>query len=586
MPPMASSIPSAKRRKVTSRVKSGCRTCKIRRVKCDEQKPSCSQCVQSGRACEGYGIWEVSPSIRPPTPNQRLLSLIYPPRTLPNLDLDEKLYLHRFRNQLAEKLALPFGCHFWTSLVLQLSLSEPAVLHASIALASAYEANVPSHSRATFLRNAPATSFLLRQYNRAIRALTSSVSSSSVSSDDTASLRVAVVSCVLFICLEIFRGNLNAMQAHFGSGVKLLCQLQRRQPQLPPTSGTVLVAQDPECLDDHLVDVFTRINLQFIMLGYSAQQKGTFVSPFQYGRRFHIPRQFRSGREARQYSNTILLAVIYLIKDIEATTLTTGTHPPPPSLAAFEKQKALQVALAEWIDAYEHSVEFLVSTSPQEDIGLLMLRIYADVCTILVATCFSIKETAYDAHIFVFESIMKRYRDSISEKRNPAHSSKNKDSAGSSPCEPRFTLDIGFFPPLYFTALKCRNQTVRHEALSILRKFRSLEGPWTGSMLARVAGHVVNLEEQHFVKALLPAGTSKPTTTPTAAVTPGLSPQVVLPEFCRFHCVEWHLPSGCDGNSNCAFLTLRRFRHELGKVGDWCITQCTVDLSLGFEDKE
>ncbi|KAL2807765.1 hypothetical protein BJX63DRAFT_60948 [Aspergillus granulosus] len=36
------------------KVRTGCITCKIRRVKCDEGKPSCSRCVSTGRKCDGY----------------------------------------------------------------------------------------------------------------------------------------------------------------------------------------------------------------------------------------------------------------------------------------------------------------------------------------------------------------------------------------------------------------------------------------------------------------------------------------------------------------------------------------------------
>ncbi|PSR90292.1 hypothetical protein BD289DRAFT_221329 [Coniella lustricola] len=36
------------------RAKTGCITCKIRRVKCDETRPSCNRCTQSKRVCDGY----------------------------------------------------------------------------------------------------------------------------------------------------------------------------------------------------------------------------------------------------------------------------------------------------------------------------------------------------------------------------------------------------------------------------------------------------------------------------------------------------------------------------------------------------
>lgn len=35
---------------------SGCRTCRKRKVKCDERRPSCRRCQQSKRECEGYAV--------------------------------------------------------------------------------------------------------------------------------------------------------------------------------------------------------------------------------------------------------------------------------------------------------------------------------------------------------------------------------------------------------------------------------------------------------------------------------------------------------------------------------------------------
>ncbi|KAH7141829.1 hypothetical protein EDB81DRAFT_899148 [Dactylonectria macrodidyma] len=34
----------------------GCWTCRDRRVKCDERRPKCHRCLQSGRHCQGYGV--------------------------------------------------------------------------------------------------------------------------------------------------------------------------------------------------------------------------------------------------------------------------------------------------------------------------------------------------------------------------------------------------------------------------------------------------------------------------------------------------------------------------------------------------
>ncbi|KAL4923310.1 Zn(II)2Cys6 transcription factor [Aspergillus undulatus] len=516
------------KRKKTPHVKSGCRTCKIRRVKCDEQRPSCAKCISSGRKCDGYGIWS-TPPVRPPTQQ-----LAYPPRTLPSFSPVEKQYLDRYRNLLTAKLAQPFGSYFWSSMVLQLSLSETAVLHAAIALTFTHELFM---QRRSF--NEP---FLLQQYNRAIKALTSS----------TVSLRVAIVSCVLFLCIEILRGDPNAMQIHFDSGTRLLRQLQRGNRDC-----LVLVKHNPEAFDDHLVDVFAKLNLQFLMLGHASQQKEAFVPSFHYKDHLQLLPRFPSVREVQQSINPVLLSVIYLMKEREQQTLYTDRHPPRPSAAQLQKQKVLQCALSDWVASYERSITALcTSISWTERFGLLLLRVYADVSTILLATCFSIKETAYDCHLSLFDSIVNRYQ--------TFHEDEYLPEANNCPAHPFFTTDTCLFPPLYFTALKCRNQGIRQKAISLLEEYHHLEGPWTGPMVAAVAKHVVSLEEKDFKEALQSS---------TDQSDPGTG--IVLPEFCRIHCVECKP----DGDSKTSALTLRRFRHELGEAGGWAIIKSTIALT-------
>lgn len=41
-------------RRQTSRSSTGCATCKIRRIKCDESRPVCTRCTSTGRKCDGY----------------------------------------------------------------------------------------------------------------------------------------------------------------------------------------------------------------------------------------------------------------------------------------------------------------------------------------------------------------------------------------------------------------------------------------------------------------------------------------------------------------------------------------------------
>ncbi|KAJ0417554.1 hypothetical protein BJY00DRAFT_200825 [Aspergillus carlsbadensis] len=568
-----------KRRKQTTRVRSGCRTCKIRRVKCDEQRPSCVKCVSSGRTCDGYGIWSQPPEI-PSRSKPQALSVLYPPQAVPGLDREEQGHLHRFRHMVAGRLAEPFGSFFWNSLVLQMSHSEPAVLHASIALTSAYELFLPSRENQALGNSASDGFFLLRQYNRAIRALTSNIRSES-----PISLRTAAVSSILFICLEILRGNLNAMQAHFNSGVKLLTQLQNLQDRSRKPREIVLVKDDPLAYDDHLVTVFTQLNLQFLTLGNSSQRKETFISSFSYCRRIHIPPVFQTGDEARRSFTSIVVAVTHLCKEFEQTAHLSGVHIPALSASELERQQALRVAMSEWVASYERSIIPLsLSISPQQRTGLTMLRIYADMFTIIIGTCLTIKETAYDVYLTVFESLIRSYDDL------PAQGPTSQSASAPEVCKPDpcFTIDTGFFPPLYFTALKCRNHIVRRKALALLQQYPTMEGPWTGPMVARVAGYVVDLEEKNFSKVLRSSSTDSSSSDPTLEIedkslrpqASQATPDVVLPEFCRIHCVECKLPNRHEKESNVAKLKLRRFQHELGKQADWSITSVDIDISV------
>ncbi|KAL3457269.1 hypothetical protein BJX64DRAFT_20791 [Aspergillus heterothallicus] len=570
MAPDPTSNPLTRRHRGISRVRSGCRTCKIRRVKCDEQRPSCAKCVGSGRSCDGYGIWD-QPVAKP---RMQTWSVSYPPQSLPGLDQQEKSHLDRFRHLVSGRLSEPFGSYFWNSLVLQMALSEPAVVHASIALTSAYELFLSG-----FGSNAAAAAstmpFLLRQYNRAIRALTTKVES-----NDSLSLRTAAVSSVLFICLETLRGDPTATHTHFRSGVKILTQLQRIQDRSSVRKELVLVPDDPQIYDDHLATVFSQLNLQFMMLGNSSQQKETFVSPIYYNRRIHIPPYFRTGDEARRSFTSILVAITYLCKEFERNSMTSDIHLPEPSTTESERQRALQTAVQEWIASYDRSIgSLLPSASQPQQIGFTMLRIYAHAGTIILGTCLSIKETAYDPYLSDFEAIVRRYEDLQVQATLPLTSS------GRRVCETNscFTIDTGFFPPLYFVALKCRNHAVRRKALALLQQYPSMEGPWTGPMLARVAGRVADLEEKDFVKALQSlsdAGSSPTLSSDTDDSQPSSTTTgVVLPEFCRIHCVECKLPSRYNPNPDTAVLTLRRFRHELGRSGGWIIDTAEVDLS-------
>ncbi|KIN02156.1 hypothetical protein OIDMADRAFT_121466, partial [Oidiodendron maius Zn] len=133
------------------RCRTGCATCRIRRVKCDEGKPWCNKCTSTGRKCEGY---PPPPSLKakakPRTPpgssipesqqtetTQRSITLS--PNLTPIGTSFERRAVSYFRNRTAQALSGYFNCNTWNTLVLYLSIAELSVWHAVVGLSTLHE---------------------------------------------------------------------------------------------------------------------------------------------------------------------------------------------------------------------------------------------------------------------------------------------------------------------------------------------------------------------------------------------------------------------------------------------------------------
>ncbi|KID99250.1 C6 zinc finger domain protein, partial [Metarhizium majus ARSEF 297] len=123
-------------RKGVPKVRTGCLTCKKRKVKCDETRPACNRCTSTGRTCDGY---------MPPPPGcmswDRLLSAPVPasPSPCPEADDLELRGLAFYQQIVAPALCGPLDSSFWTKLVAQMVHAEPATRHAVLAISWLYE---------------------------------------------------------------------------------------------------------------------------------------------------------------------------------------------------------------------------------------------------------------------------------------------------------------------------------------------------------------------------------------------------------------------------------------------------------------
>lgn len=145
----------------SARSTNGCQTCKQRRIKCDEKRPTCQRCLTSLRACQ-YA------QDRHAVPGERIV--IYRVQrevsTTPNLLRSEKRALHYYRCQAALQMTAPFQSDLWRECIYQLADRHDFVMSAIVSLSTMHEAYQETAAPNGLLQ-AEAT----RHYNKAIKAI-------------------------------------------------------------------------------------------------------------------------------------------------------------------------------------------------------------------------------------------------------------------------------------------------------------------------------------------------------------------------------------------------------------------------------
>ncbi|KAM3463945.1 hypothetical protein NHJ6243_002907 [Beauveria neobassiana] len=147
------------RKRFAPRTRTGCLTCRARRVKCDEARPACQRCISSWRPCQGYRLPAAPPSLAADTRLQ-------PTPVVPTAA--EHVLGRYFLAEISAFATDEFNTTFWRRDVPQVARAVPAVWHATNALAGAAWARSP---RAGLEPNAAALVDRegARQYSAAVR---------------------------------------------------------------------------------------------------------------------------------------------------------------------------------------------------------------------------------------------------------------------------------------------------------------------------------------------------------------------------------------------------------------------------------
>ncbi|KAH7357410.1 hypothetical protein BKA66DRAFT_574409 [Pyrenochaeta sp. MPI-SDFR-AT-0127] len=220
---MAANLVARKRNiERSSKVKTGCATCRIRKVKCDENKPVCRKCVDTGRTCDGYDSLFRSFNCQAikSRPGARLQPNLPTFTCITSRDI--KLLGRYFSTKTIFDVEL--GCEDEARQVLQASLTEPPIRYAVFSLKALREhletsGHVPLRAS---LRSA-SYGYGVQQYCMAMKGLASNLSCLG-----SKGLKSALLCCQIFISIEQVQGNYAAMAQHIIQGLSIMRQYRAR----------------------------------------------------------------------------------------------------------------------------------------------------------------------------------------------------------------------------------------------------------------------------------------------------------------------------------------------------------------------
>ncbi|KAI0155134.1 hypothetical protein GGR57DRAFT_88671 [Xylariaceae sp. FL1272] len=508
---MKTGVPRKESRRPKTRSKAGCNTCRIRKVKCDEGFPACNRCASSGRSCDGYGIWgggvQSSNLNKPPGGNPSRAVVAIPQFTRPSSLVGSTLemeYFDWFQHRTLAKIPGTAGAsdHFWSTLLLQACFHERAIFNAVLALSSVH--------RNGCLRNATegpqdtqsgkGELFALDHYLRAIADL-----QPCFFAKDRASFRVTLITCVIFFASDCLRGHFVTAQNHLRSGLKLLKDMQLAFDGSPASKpdGLLLLEVNHDPSDLWTTEMFSRLYVQAEVLHPAFDPQ-------------HIPlpvpdlnpelTRFTSLRVAWLEINRLFCRVFALSNQARYNARNPGPSCAPGALEAT--QQVLLADLDRWSTIYEASRQTLGKRTIGQRKIILVLSMYHTMATIMAHTALCPgDEAVFDSHmglflfiidqmtcLFSFPEDTEEWTHSIPFIRSKTPTSYQFDIA-------RSMVDVGCIAQIYYTAIKCRNHSIRLRAVTYLEAMSHREGLWDARITSIVARKVMDLEEQDYYGA-------------------------------------------------------------------------------------
>ena len=477
-------------------------------------------------------------------------------------------YFDHFRHHAIQHLASPLDAGLWQNYILRISASKPAILHAISALSAQHELflkNGHTDASRNILIKDPVVAYSWKHYIHAIRQLHHGIPDAS---NDRPTPDETIVTCLLLIFFEVLRGEYPTALMHLEAGLQIF---STHYPLVEMSSVSEPNQDDPL---KGLARIFRRLDIQAssylgdrsvsaFSIPHHETTSGPFRSSFvsQPSLEFvtiqnardaldeHVARIYKFTRSPAQSLQGNPLLGSRRVFELKYDPIFHSGDAHWSGLTKFlqEREHYLE-ALRAWAYAFEDFLRRSKNATIQREGAppnsfrdeeveqCAVIWISYLVTYITLSTCVEPDESSYDGHITQFQEIV-----------NHAHSILLAEGATKSAANRRLSLEMSVVHPLFITAFKCRDSTIRRRAISLLH-ISGQEGVYNGKMLARIAEHVVEHEECHgYVDVAverLSGAEPLPRTPPDTewvavdSVEQDKGNAMIIPEFARVHGVH------------------------------------------------